>query len=205
MLRNRLFWVGVSAVLVSCGGSKGAPPDTAETAGADESTMSSDQSVSEEGASEASAKPETAASEPAEADAETGAEADAEGEEGAAEHTVPTEAAPPPQGGPPPSDDLQSYVGAKTYTPEYRTVTENMDSIKQCYLDAMRGTPELQGTIKVRFTVNKKGKVIKITAPVNELNDQVEQCIFAAIKKMKFPKRADKRTVEYPFKFIPAP
>ena len=206
MLRNRLFWVGISAVLVSCGGSKGASPEMAagETSGADESpTVSEESAAPEERVSETSVEPEAAASESAEVEAAP--EAETEEDDAAAAHTVPTEAAPPPQGGPPPSDDLQSYVGAKTYTPEYRTVTENMDSIKQCYLDAMRGTPELQGTIKVRFTVNKAGKVIKITAPVNELNGQVEKCIFGAIKKMKFPKRSDKRTVEYPFKFIPAP
>ena len=105
-----------------------------------------------------------------------------------------------------PSSDLQSYVGATTgYTPEYRTVMDNMDTFKQCYLDAMRANPDISGMLTVRFTVLKTGKVQTAKAVVNELNDEVASCILKALKKIKFPKRADKRTVEYPFKFIPSP
>ena len=200
MLRNRLFWVGISAVLISCGGSKGAAPENAgdESVAGDETAPSPEESA----ASEESAEPEAASAE-SEASAPEQVMDTEDAETEASDHTVPTEDA-SPQSEALPSDDLQAYVGAKTYTPEYRTVTENMDSIKQCYLDAMRATPDLQGTIKVRFTVNKAGKVIKASAPVNELNDQVANCIFSTLKKIKFPKRTDKRTVEYPFKFIPA-
>ena len=107
---------------------------------------------------------------------------------------------------PPPPSDLQAYVGASTgYTPEFRTVKDNMDKFKQCYLDAMRVNPDISGTIKVRFTVLKSGKVKKAKATLNELNDEVAKCVIAEMKSLKFPKRGNKRTVEYPFQFIPSP
>ena len=59
--------------------------------------------------------------------------------------------------------------------------------------------------MRVRFTVNKAGKVPKAKVTKNELNEEVEKCILKELKKLKFPKRKSKRTVEYPFKFIPAP
>jgi hypothetical protein len=176
--------------LASCGGGKGKSP---ENAGDAEPATTTD-----------------AATTPA-AETSAGASADSEAAGSAANPATDSantsEAQPTAESGtPPPSDDLQSYVGTGgAYTPEYRTVTENMETIKQCYLDALRASPDIQGVLKMKFTVTKAGKVSKATAIQNDLNDQVEKCVIATLKKLKFPKRTDNRTVEYPFKFIPGP
>ena len=199
MIRKNLFILNAAVCIAACGGSKGAEPANA----ADESVEMQSADAAE---TSAPASTEDAASEgatPAEGDKATGDENSSESvdEESSSEDEA---AAQPSEQAP--SDDLQSYVGTSgAYTPEYRTVTDNMDTIKQCYLDAIRITPDVQGMLKVRFTVNKAGKVTKAKATVNELNDQIAQCVIGALKKLKFPKRADIRTVEYPFKFIPAP
>jgi hypothetical protein len=135
-----------------------------------------------------------------------GAAATPEDEEGAVADDNTASAQPQAPEEPPPSSDLQTYVNATTgYTPEYRTVMDNMDTFKQCYLDAIRANPDLSGMLKVRFTVLKSGKVKKAKATQNELNEQVAKCVINALKKIKFPRRANKRTVEYPFKFVPSP
>ena len=189
-------------IVASCGGAQeAAPASAADEAAAESSASADDETVPAGPSGDAAEEPspgegtealigETAS----EGDDATAKTADVGGDE--------AEAASEEE---PPSDDLQSYVGTGAYTPEYRTVTDNMDAVKQCYLDGLRVDPDISGTIKMRFTVNKAGKAIKIKAVLNELNDQVEQCIVGTLKKIKFPKRKTNRMVEYPFKFIPAP
>jgi hypothetical protein len=187
----------LTGILVSCGGAKstssknGGNAEPQEAASPSSPTNAASNTASEP----AAASPEMSAAEPTASPESNGAESDPA--------AVPAAEDP---GAPAPSDDLQSYVGGGgAYTPEYRTVTENMNTIKQCYLDALRGSPDIQGVLKIKFTVNKAGKVTKASALQNDLNDQVEKCVIASLKKLKFPKRTDNRTVEYPFKFMPAP
>ncbi len=184
-------------LVASCGGSKAAGPASPEADDAD-TPAAQDEAVSPEADADGEPAASNATEEASEASADAEPAEEAPVEEAEAEAQTPSE----DEG---PSDDLQSYVGGGAYTPEYRTVTDNMDSIKQCYLDAIRVDPDISGMLKVRFTVNKAGKVTKAKAVVNELNDQVQKCVLGTIKKIKFPKRKDNRTVEYPFKFTPAP
>lgn len=195
MTRKGLIVLSAALLVSSCGGNKGAEPATA----GDDSTVSEPGGGAGENLAATSDESESVAT-----DQPEGAVAD---ESAAAETEVSTEAPVSPAAEETsPSDDLQSYVGTSgAYTPEYRTVTDNMDIIKQCYIDAIRVDPDIQGTLKVRFTVNKAGKVSKAKAVTNELNEQVATCVIGTLKKLKFPKRADNRTVEYPFKFIPGP
>jgi TonB family protein len=197
---KQLIWPALLslAMLTACGGKSSPPPETADNSAA------ADHSGAEGNADEAGP---VAADEPLE-EASPETEADAEDNDETAEST--DEAAPlpeeaPAEDGPPPSANLEDYMGAAPSTPEYKTVQENMKMFKFCYLDAMRSNPDLQGTIRVRFTVEKAGKVKKAKAVQNELNKKVEKCVLKALKELQFPKRDSKRTVEYPFKFIPGP
>jgi outer membrane biosynthesis protein TonB len=185
--------LSVVALLLGCGGksSNTPPPENGEA-----SQPTPVELVEEETPAATSDTPAETSDTPAETETPEASE-DAEAEQVEAE-SAPEE--------PAPSSDLQAYVGASTgYTPEYRTVMDNMDKFKQCYLDAMRVNPDLSGTLKIKFTVLKNGKVKKAKATVNELNDDVAKCVEKEMKKIKFPKRSGKRTVEYPFKFIPSP
>ncbi len=192
-----LSWlVLLCALALAASGSKSPEPESA--AGAEPGAGDpSDDGAAPEG--------DTPAEESPPADEETAPEEgesaapDESGEEAAAEEEGTEDE------GPAPSADLQAYMGSAPSTPEYKTVQANMDKFKFCYLDAMRSNPDLQGEIRVRFTVNKKGKVPKVKAVKNELNADVETCIIKLFKKLQFPKRDSNRTVEYPFKFIPAP
>lgn len=198
MIRNEMVFLSALLLVTACGGAKGAQPANS----GDEASVSEPMGETESAVTETADDGMATPSDPESAEASE-AEAAADSTENADEQAV--ETAPSAEEAPP-SDDLQSYVGTGgAYTPEYRTVTDNMDTIKQCYLDAIRVDPDIQGTLKVRFTVNKAGKAIKAKAVSNELNDQVATCVIGTIQKLKFPKRADKRTVEYPFKFIPGP
>jgi hypothetical protein len=187
---------------VACGGAGSGAP-AAQAADDDVGTTAAD-AEGDDGAATTTSPDETA---DAESTAPAGEGEAAEGDADAAQTAAEGEAAgeAPADEEPPPSDDLQAYVGATTgYTPEYRTVMDNMGLFKQCYLDALRSTPDISGKLKIRFTVPKNGKVKKAKAVVNELNDEVADCVLRELKKMKFPKRAKNRTVEYPFEFTPA-
>ena len=182
--------------LAACGG-KSPEPESAAGADPGAGEASDDDAALSDDAPAEEASP---AEEAAPADEEEAADPEeAEGEETGEEEAAVAEE------GPAPSSDLQAYMGSAPATPEYKTVQANMEKFKFCYLDAMRANPDLQGEIRVRFTVNKQGKVPKVKAVKNELNADVETCIIKLFKKLKFPKRDSNRTVEYPFKFIPAP
>ncbi len=196
MVRNIIFFVLVGAMSVSCGGGSKASPEnagnedvTSENGGASKNDVTDDEQEAEVKEPEASTPNEAASNDSANAVDEAKSDSNQSNEESEE----------------PPSDDLQSYVGTGAYTPEFRTILDNMNTFKQCYLDAMREDPDIQGTIKVKFTVTKVGAVTKASAVVNELNSRVEQCVLGHLRKIKFPKRSDNRTVEYPFKFIPGP
>lgn len=192
VLATALFWV-------CCGGSNAAPA-TAETADEPADMEPGDTAF---GSEEEPAAPTEESGDGAEEAAPADGESESEAADDAEEEAAAEPAADP--NAPPPSGDLQSYVGTGGTTPEYRTVTENMDLIKRCYLDALRQNEDLQGNMILQFTVNKKGKVIKAKAIDNELTPQVAKCVVKTVKKIKFPARVDKRTVEYPFKFFPSP
>jgi cobalamin biosynthesis protein CobT len=208
MMQKRFIALSASILICACGGNKGAVSQNAqnESAANDFSAQTADEAQPEQ--ENAPSANETL--EGPEKPVEETEEAKDDSENAAFEQTDETEA--PSKEAPaaaqneaPPSGDLQSYVGTKAYSPEYRTVRENMAAVKQCYLDAMRVDPDLQGTLTVRFTVTKKGTVKKATAVKNELNDWVADCVISILKNLKFPNRADNRTVEYPFSFVPGP
>ena len=195
-MKSRDWLVLLTAVCcLSCGGASTAPA-TAETA----DTPAEREQMDTAFGSHEEAAPEGAESAPAE-ETTGGGETPGEvpGDDETGEENTPDPDAPPP------SADLNAYVGSGATTPEYQTVTANMDLIKRCYLDALDRNPDLQGLIKVQFTVNKQGKITKAKAIENELTPEVGKCVVKTMKKLKFPKRADSRTMEYPFKFFPAP
>jgi TonB family protein len=193
----RLFVIAAASWAISCGASSTGAPASAETADSPAEQEPGDTAFGdEEGAPEPESQGEEAAPAAAEEAGEEAAEADDE--------PLPEEPAADPNA-PPPSADLNAYVGTGGQTPEYKTVTANLDLIKRCYLDALRKNADLQGSMRVQFTVNKKGKIIKAKAIENELTPEVAKCVVNTMKKLKFPARADKRTVEYPFKFYPTP
>ncbi len=194
-MRN-VYWVVITATLFgfSCGGAGNGTPATAETA---DDPAAADPLDTAFGAEEA---PQPEAAEPPDEPGEAAGDT-AEQEEEIAEEETPA----PDSNAPPPSGDLNAYVGTGATTPEYRTITANMDLIKRCYLDALSRDEDLQGVMRVQFTVNKKGQMIKAKAVENELTPEVAKCVVNTMKKLKFPKRADKRTTEYPFKFFPTP
>ena len=135
-MKSKYLVVIIAALFaMSCGGPGAGAPATAETADEPAAADPLDTAFGSEDAPEPEAA-EEGEPEPAGESGEATEEASEEGET--------AEAQPQPDpGAPPPSADLQAYVGTGAASPEYQTVTANMDLIKRCYLDALSKNSDL--------------------------------------------------------------
>ena len=85
-----------------------------------------------------------------------------------------------------------------------RVIKQRMGLIRRCYTRELRRNPELQGTVKVRFVIDRDGKVKYAAIRGSELgNAIVEDCLVEEMQKLRFPLPGGKGTVivTYPFVF----
>lgn len=85
-----------------------------------------------------------------------------------------------------------------------RVIHKHMNEIRYCYESAILKTPELQGKLSVRFTINPKGRVKSARAAESTLGSpSLDQCILRKLVTWPFPqpKGGVNVTVSYPFIF----
>lgn len=85
----------------------------------------------------------------------------------------------PPSG---PSDDCTPAGVAfeKTVRPK----------MKECYHDAKKKNPNLEGTVKITLAIDLKGKIKSIKITEKTLPDPVAQCMLKVVKSTPFPDAA---------------
>lgn len=78
-------------------------------------------------------------------------------------------------------------------------------SVRNCYESQLKRTPNLQGSIDVRFKITHWGRVGKTKVTDNKLgNRRVRRCVVRAIRKWRFPfTQKGGVTVELPLLFKP--
>ena len=82
-------------------------------------------------------------------------------------------------------------------------VRSNYAKVRECYEAGLARTPELHGSIEIRFVIDSEGMVHKPTLESSTLpDDQVNQCVVAVFSSLEFPKpNGDFVNVVYPLKF----
>jgi hypothetical protein len=87
-------------------------------------------------------------------------------------------------------------------------VDAHRDQIQACYEEGLKRRPGLEGDLVVNWVVDPKGVMTKIsidTGKTQVVDDQVQECVMAVLKKIEFPpspKGMESRAT-YPFKLKP--
>ncbi|MBX3212748.1 MAG: AgmX/PglI C-terminal domain-containing protein [Labilithrix sp.] len=68
-------------------------------------------------------------------------------------------------------------------TPEKRA----RPKLKECYAEGKKKTPNLEGTVKIKITVDVKGKIKSTKVIEKTLPDPVADCMLKAVKATPFP------------------
>ncbi len=85
-----------------------------------------------------------------------------------------------------------------------RVVRQHRNEIRFCHHKQLEKIPDLEGAVKVRFTISGTGSVTSADVVASELNNtDVENCMTTKIKKWTFPEPPNKQPVivNYPFEF----
>jgi TonB family protein len=85
-----------------------------------------------------------------------------------------------------------------------RVVQRHLREVKYCYETGLKRHPRLAGRLKVRFTINPKGRVVSSERLSSTLgNATVESCVLKATRRWVFPAPADGKPLKvvYPFVF----
>jgi outer membrane biosynthesis protein TonB len=82
-----------------------------------------------------------------------------------------------------------------------RVIFKHRGEFTACYETALKAQPDLAGKVVAKFDINADGDVIAVNATglTTELND----CVAATIKQLRFPKSPGTITINYPFVFAP--
>lgn len=59
--------------------------------------------------------------------------------------------------------------------------------LKECYAEAKKKSPNLEGTVKIKITVDVKGKIKSTKVIEKTLPDAVADCMLKAVKATPFP------------------
>ena len=59
--------------------------------------------------------------------------------------------------------------------------------LKDCYATAKKKDPNLEGTVKIKMTVDVKGKIKSVKVIEKTLPDPVANCMLAVVKATPFP------------------
>mgnify|MGYP001052918406 CR=1 FL=1 len=154
--------VVVSALVFACGGST-KQPDAPVTPPAEE----------------------TPAAPPAE-EKSSGAEPEAAEESSAAETSASEETADADAGAPTPKP-IQIEVKDECTPVAVDFEKRARPSLKACYREGKKKDPNLEGTVKLRVTVDVKGKIKSIKVVEKTLPNPVADCMLKALKATPFP------------------
>lgn len=86
-----------------------------------------------------------------------------------------------------------------------RIVRQNFGRFRFCYEDGLRRIPKLEGTVSVRFVIERDGSVTKVTNNGSTLADEsTADCVARAFQELSFPQPVGGIvTVVYPIHFSP--
>ncbi len=86
-----------------------------------------------------------------------------------------------------------------------RIVRQSFPAFRSCYEAALGPCPNLQGVVKVRFTIQPKtGRVSSATADSDIAREDVPKCVAAKFKELQFPTfDGPPLKVTYPISFSP--
>jgi hypothetical protein len=86
-----------------------------------------------------------------------------------------------------------------------RIVRQNAGRFRLCYENGLRGNPNLQGRVSVRFIIGRDGAVSSVGNGGSDLPDtSVVSCVTRAFYGLSFPQPEDGIvTVVYPIMFTP--
>lgn len=59
--------------------------------------------------------------------------------------------------------------------------------LKDCYTEGKKKNPNLEGTVKIKVTVDVKGKIEAVKIVEKTLPDPVAECMLGVVKKTPFP------------------
>ncbi len=87
-----------------------------------------------------------------------------------------------------------------------RVVRQNFGRFRLCYENGLRGNPNLQGRVAVRFIINRDGSVMSAENGGSDMPDSgVISCVTRAFYGLSFPQpESGIVTVSYPIAFSPA-
>jgi hypothetical protein len=83
-----------------------------------------------------------------------------------------------------------------------RTIADNVDSLRSCYLKEMRSSKKKKnknlksGEIKMYFTLTKKGKPQRVGVGEGNMSIQLKACLVSAIWAMPFEKPLTNKAVK---------
>ena len=107
----------------------------------------------------------------------------------------------PPTGEPPP--EVGSTEPAPP-APIRDTIHQHMGKVRFCYEKALTHQPELTGEVRLRFVIDREGRVEKPEVVAATLPDpEVGRCLVRALADIRFPPPTSgvAVTVTYPFVF----
>lgn len=103
-----------------------------------------------------------------------------------------------------PGDPLVS--GGLTQEEILAVIRSNLSQIRHCYERLLQRSPSSAGKIKVRFVVNRTGRVNSASTTQSDIGDgKMKSCLLGLIRTWNFPKPrgGEQVTVNYPFTFNP--
>ena len=82
-------------------------------------------------------------------------------------------------------------------------IHKDLPRINRCYESALRYEPELQGKVKVRFAVVRKGYVKGVQVVENTTgNHTVERCVARVVGSIRFPSRRSGKSLRFTLPFV---
>lgn len=103
-----------------------------------------------------------------------------------------------------PADEEYVVSGGLTSAQVERSVTENIDSVRTCYENALRKKTGLKGKMLLSFLIGKSGRVEGARIAESSFAEpHLEKCIVTQVRSWRFPKPTSEGqvSVSYPFVF----
>jgi len=84
-------------------------------------------------------------------------------------------------------------------------VEQGIGRVRACYERALKGSPELRGTVTVGWRIERDGAAATPTLVADSVGDPaMAACVVSAVGALRFAPSASTTEVEYPFAFQPA-
>jgi hypothetical protein len=105
----------------------------------------------------------------------------------------PTAASTPPPTEPPDAGEAKPPPAPVGETPDECTPVgvdfekRARPKLKECYAQGKKKDPNLEGTVKIKMTIDVKGKIKSVKIIENTLTQPVADCMLNVVKKTPFP------------------